>query len=154
MSQHDTSKFMIFEFVLEWISRLFSFPVALQTLNVTDTRVYTCWLGAWNIFRVTGPLRGIHWWPVDSPHKASNAELWCLLWSTLCKQWRCRWLEIPSYSLWCHCNGTWMFISVAKWSRQLVMVTALYHWQHCWFKCHWRPSQQSASHPFCINALL
>ena len=26
-------------------------------------------------------MRGIHWSPVDSPTKASDAELWCFLWS-------------------------------------------------------------------------
>ena len=26
-------------------------------------------------------VRGIHRWPVNSPHKASDAELWCFLWS-------------------------------------------------------------------------
>ena len=35
-----------------------------------------------NIFRVTGPfVKGIHRWPVDSPDKASDSELWYLLWS-------------------------------------------------------------------------
>ena len=28
-------------------------------------------------------VRGIHRSPVNSPHKASDAELWCFLWSTL-----------------------------------------------------------------------
>ena len=26
-------------------------------------------------------MRGIHRWPLDFPHKASDAELWCFLWS-------------------------------------------------------------------------
>ena len=54
-------------------------------------------------------VRGIHRSQVNSPLKASDAELWCLLWSTLINQlskqswgW---WFETPSFSLWRHCNG-------------------------------------------------
>ena len=40
--------------------------------------------------------------------KASDAELWCFLWSTpeqmLSKQSRRRWFKTPSCSLWHHCN--------------------------------------------------
>ena len=63
-----------------------------------------------NIFLVTGPLCGeftaerwIH------RTKASDAELWCFLWSAtwkkrLSKQSWCRWFETLSRSLWRHCN--------------------------------------------------
>ena len=61
-----------------------------------------------NIFRVTGPLcgefTGHRWIPRT---KASDAELWCFLWSApwinawANKGW---WFEPPSRSLWCHCN--------------------------------------------------
>ena len=62
-----------------------------------------------NIFRVTGLLcgefTGHRWIPRT---KSSDAELWCFLWSVpepqLSKQWRRRWLETPSRSLWLHCN--------------------------------------------------
>ena len=61
------------------------------------------------IFRVTGPLCGIftgHRW---IPHtKASDAELWCSfdlrLNKRLSKQSRGWWFEMPSRSLWRHCN--------------------------------------------------
>ena len=53
-------------------------------------------------------VRWIHrslWFPRT---KASNAELWCFFdlrlnkgWS---KQWWSWWFEMPSHSLWCHCN--------------------------------------------------
>ena len=52
---------------------------------------------------------GIHRSPVNSPHKASDAELWCFLWSApekkrLGKQWWGWWFETPSRPLWRHCN--------------------------------------------------
>ena len=54
----------------------------------------------WNIFRVTGPLWaesiGHRWVP---PTKASDAELWWFLWSSLNKRWviqsRGWWFETP-----------------------------------------------------------
>ena len=50
-----------------------------------------------NIFCITGPLWAeftSHWWiPLT---KASDAELWCFLWSAP--------EQIPWHSLWCHCN--------------------------------------------------
>ena len=52
---------------------------------------------------------GIHrsrWIPRTN---ASEAELWCFLWSApnkrLSKQSWGWWFETPSWSLWCHCNG-------------------------------------------------
>ena len=60
-----------------------------------------------NIFRVTGHLCGKFTGPRWISHtKASDAELWCLLWSKqLSKQWRGWWFETPSWSLWRHRNG-------------------------------------------------
>ena len=63
-----------------------------------------------NIFCVTGPLcgefAGYRWIPHT---KASGAELWCFPWSApeqrLSKQSRGWWFEMPSWSLWRHCNG-------------------------------------------------
>ena len=67
-----------------------------------------------SIFRVTGHLCGEftgHRW---IPHtKASDAELWCFLWSArdkrLSKQSWVWWLETLSRPLWRHCNvmQTW-----------------------------------------------
>ena len=52
---------------------------------------------------------GIHWPPVNSPHKASGAEHWCLfalrLNKRLSKQSRGWRSETPSSSLWRNCNG-------------------------------------------------
>ena len=64
-----------------------------------------------NIFRVTGPLcgelSGHRWIPRT---KASDAELWCFLWSTwiiwLSKQSCGWWFGTPLRSLWRHCNVT------------------------------------------------
>ena len=70
-----------------------------------------------NIFRVTGHLCGEftgHRW--ISRTKASDAELWCFLWSApekkrLSKQSRGWWFETPSRPLWCHCNGiAWLYM--------------------------------------------
>ena len=70
-----------------------------------------------NIFRVTGFLCGEftgHWWiPLL---KASDAELWCFLWSApldkrLGKQSWGRWFEKPLHSLWSHCNVLAMPVS-------------------------------------------
>ena len=61
------------------------------------------------IFRVTGFLcgefTGHRWIPLTT---ASDTELWCFLWSApeqkLSKQWRRRWFETSSCSLWRHCD--------------------------------------------------
>ena len=43
----------------------------------------------WNHFTRYWPyVRGIHRWPVISPHKGSNAELWYILWSAPEDIWR------------------------------------------------------------------
>ena len=65
-----------------------------------------------NILRITGLLCGEFTYQRWIPRtKASDAELWCFLWSApkpkLSKQWRRRWFETPSCSLWRHCNGQW-----------------------------------------------
>ena len=62
-----------------------------------------------NIFRVNGPSRGEftgqQWIPLT---KASDAELWCFLWSaphqTVEKKSRRRWFDTPLRLLWCYCN--------------------------------------------------
>ena len=58
----------------------------------------------WKIFRVTGPLwgefTGHRWIPLT---KASDAELWCFLWSGT-EQTVEQTTETPLCSLWRHCN--------------------------------------------------
>ena len=62
----------------------------------------------WEHFPRSWPfVRGIHRWPVNSPHKASDAELGCFLWSTykrLSKQSRGWWFETPLCPSWRHRN--------------------------------------------------
>ena len=83
-------------------------------------------------------VRGIHRWPMDSPHKASDAERWCLFYRRLNK-WLSKqswgwWFETPSRSLWRHRNG--FAIVVVRLSIIFlfdVMMTPynpirLYHW--------------------------
>ena len=68
-----------------------------------------------NIFRVTGHLcgefTGPRWIPLT---KASDAELWCFLWSvpeqTVSKQSRGWWPETPSSSLRRQCNVDWFMV--------------------------------------------
>ena len=62
-----------------------------------------------NIFRVIGPLCREFTGPRWIPHtKASDAELWCFLWSTpnkrLSKQMQSWWFETHSPPLWRHSN--------------------------------------------------
>ena len=50
--------------------------------------------------------------------KASDAELWCFLWSApkrLNKFWWGRWFETPSCSLWRHCSVMPLFLVENKW---------------------------------------
>ena len=93
---------------LEWpLSKVIYWPIQWHS----DTRMEHMMTSSnANIFRVTGHLcrefTG-HWWIPRT--KASDAELWCFLWSTpdkqLSKQSWGRWFETPSRSLWRHCNG-------------------------------------------------
>ena len=56
-------------------------------------------------------VRGIHWSPVNSPHKANDAELWCFyprMNKRSSKQSWGWWFEMPSRQLLHHCNGTAM----------------------------------------------
>ena len=65
----------------------------------------------WKHVHLTGPLWGEstahRWIPLT---KASNADLWCFLWSPsnkwLSEQSRRRWFEMSWRSLWRHCNVT------------------------------------------------
>ena len=59
-----------------------------------------------NIFRVIGPLWGESTCPLT---KASDAELWCFLWfgpeQTVEQTIETPEIEMPSRSLWSHCNA-------------------------------------------------
>ena len=89
-----------------------SMAVALTTFLVLWTGdVMTSSNG--NIFRVTGHLCGDFSGPRWIPRtKASDAELWCFLWSAseLSKQSWGWWFEKLSRPLWRHCNGTMEYI--------------------------------------------
>ena len=55
-------------------------------------------------------VRGIHWSPVNSPHKDQwrGALMFSLIYGLnkqLNKQSWGRWFDMPTCSLWCHCNG-------------------------------------------------
>ena len=87
----------------------------LPVISVHDIKVLqdiTCMMMSSNrnIFCITGLLcrefTG-HWWIPRT--KASDAELWCFLWSApeptveqTMERW---WFEMPLRLLWCHCNG-------------------------------------------------
>ena len=102
----------------------FVYLVALEVVSTnTDTRNHY-WHGNVIVeifFRATGPLRGEstghRWIPLT---KASDAELWCFLWSapeqTMSKQSRQRWFETPSRSLWHHSNGGHSIITRFFWT--------------------------------------
>ena len=97
-----------------------TFPITLFERNQSvvggNTRegipwspMMTSWNG--NIFRVTGHLCGEIPGPRWIPRtKASDAELWCFLWSAseLSKQSWGWWFETPSCSLWRHPNDRWI----------------------------------------------
>ena len=82
-----------------------------------------------NIFRVKGPLCGKFTGPRWIPRtKASDAELWCFLWSAseqmIDYTSRCRWFGTPSRSSWCHCNE-------CKWNQNIhskVLYSLPQHW--------------------------
>ena len=73
-----------------------------------------------NIFRITSPfVRGIH------RSSVSAAELLWFLWSApehirLSKQSRHRWFEMPSRSLWRHCNEAFHLVHTKKYANDLV----------------------------------
>ena len=83
---------------------------------------YVCYLRChhddvikWKHFPRSWPfVRGIHWWPVNSPHKGQWR--WALMFSLICvlnkrlsKQLWGWWFETPSCSLWRHCNVMFMW---------------------------------------------
>ena len=55
-------------------------------------------------------VRGIHRSPVNSPHKGQSTRSFDVFFYLLLNKWMSkqswrRWLETPSRSLWCNCNG-------------------------------------------------
>ena len=95
--------FKVFKCAKEWKS------VSQKVLKSSLYSVLMMTSSNGNIFRVAGSLcgdfTGHRWIPRT---KASDAELWCFLWSAhekrLSKRLGCRWFETQSRSLWCHCN--------------------------------------------------
>ena len=75
-----------------------------------------------NICRVTGPLRGFHRSPVNSPHKGQWRGALMGFFSDLrpnkrlSKQSRSLWFETPSRSLWRYCNEIDRIVSRIDWS--------------------------------------
>ena len=93
------------------------------TLKIMDVRMTS---SKTNTFRVTGPLWGEsighRWIP---PTKASDAVLWCFLWSVpeqkrSSKQLRRRWFESPSRSLWVHYNVSHIY-ETGSWRFELIL---------------------------------
>ena len=107
------------------------FPVVLLTIRWY--RMMTSSNG--NIFRVTGHLCGEFTGLRSIPRtKASDAELWCFLWSApinkrLSKQPWGWWFETPSWSLWRHGNE-------CKWLHEAELVTN--HWITINDAVYWR----------------
>ena len=69
----------------------------------------------WKHFPRNWPfMRWIHRPPINSPTKASDAELWCFLNLHLnkrfSKQWWGWWFEAPSRPLWRHCTVCFLFL--------------------------------------------
>ena len=103
--------------VLEWLC-LFKLWIKFVKLNAFNGIMCSWWNKSqqhddvikWKHFPHYWPfVRGIHWSPVDSPYKGQ----WCgalMVSLILCMskrlniQLRHRWFEMPSCSLWHHCN--------------------------------------------------
>ena len=89
------------------------------------------------IVRVNGPLceefTAHRWIPFT---KASDAELWCFLWSRLNKRLskpsRRRWFETPSCPLWRHCNGIPTKARELNLTKNAKMVSAVKHHISLW----------------------
>ena len=80
-------------------------------------------------------VRGIHRSPVNSPTKASDADVWISfdlhLNKRLSKQSRGRWFETPSCSLWRHRNGCY---ELAKWKVILLLSSMSVHFSTLWWR--------------------
>ena len=90
----------------------------------------------WKHFLCYWPfVRGIHRSPVNSPTKASDADVWISfdlhLNKRLSKQSRGRWFETPSCSLWRHRNGCY---ELAKWKVILLLSSMSVHFSTLWWR--------------------
>ena len=103
----------------------------------------------WKNFRVTDPLweesTGHRWIPLT---KASDAELWCFLWSapeqTVEQKSRRLWFDTPSSSLWRLCNDVLKFLPFANDPTDVEMLSltmpaclSASHERHC-VSIHWQ----------------
>ena len=81
----------------------------LKYINLLSSLSFMMTSSNGNAFRVTGPLcgkfTGRRWIPLT---KASDAELWCFFYLRLNKRFSRQswgwWFDMPSCSLWRHCN--------------------------------------------------
>ena len=67
-------------------------------------------------------VRGIHRWPVNSPHKGQWRGFDSRLIKRFSKQSRHRWFETPSRPLWRYCNGWPGQDDVITWKRFLAFI--------------------------------
>ena len=85
-------------------------------------------------------VRGIHWWLVNSHHKGQWRGALMLFYlcpkKRLNKQSRCQWFEMPSCSLWCHCNVHQQHVCFSTATKQLYeqfcLSVHLFIWLHRW----------------------
>ena len=102
-------------------------------------------------------VQGIHWSPVNSLTKASDAELWCFLWSA---PWINGWVNNPeagdlrrhhaSRSLWRHCNDSsggvkFMLTSTALNAAFVIQIDM----RHSNITIDWRPLAIQNDIPYC-----
>ena len=102
----------------QWVKNWWHKKMTQSTTKPCAQIVYMVTSSNGNIFRVTGLLcgefTGHRWIPRT---KVSDADRWCFLWSTSAptvehKQWRRRWFETPSRSLWRHCNDAFLWFQI------------------------------------------
>ena len=87
-----------------------SFPHGVSISWISHPGIYTSWwrhqIGTFS--ESLAFVRGIHRWPANSAHKGQWHEallfFYLRLNQQLSKQWRRRWFETPSCSVWRHCN--------------------------------------------------
>ena len=62
----------------------------------------------------------------------------------LSKQWRCWWFQMPSPSLWCHCNGRTMMCLLWEFGRKLILLW----WHHRVVKHSWKQLNELCNYWF------
>ena len=139
-------------FVIHWLSSLayvmsdccllcftcnFAYSVCLTLCICMTIKLFWIWIWIWmitssngNIFRVTGPLCGEftgQWWiPLT---KASDAELWCFLWS-VAEQSVEQTIETPV--IWDAIALIMMSLQVAYCSRSTVNIHYIHQWSYAY----------------------